>query len=86
MVCVLIIAVCMLFFKLIFFTLLVRSIYFLGMPTGTYSGDVGIQIIFSDLPALLFMSAVVATGFSYFLGLTPLQDVRGTLYIFQLSN
>lgn len=42
--------------------LLVRSVYFLGMPFGTFDAEVGLQVVFSDLPALLFMIAIVGTG------------------------
>eukprot|EP01127_Copromyxa_protea_P000995 TRINITY_DN1092_c0_g2_i2.p1 TRINITY_DN1092_c0_g2~~TRINITY_DN1092_c0_g2_i2.p1 ORF type:complete len:1579 (-),score=272.12 TRINITY_DN1092_c0_g2_i2:50-4357(-) len=40
---------------------ILRAVYFFGMPFGTFD-DVEIQVVFSDLPALLFMIAVVATG------------------------
>eukprot|EP01127_Copromyxa_protea_P000994 TRINITY_DN1092_c0_g1_i1.p1 TRINITY_DN1092_c0_g1~~TRINITY_DN1092_c0_g1_i1.p1 ORF type:complete len:1581 (-),score=334.19 TRINITY_DN1092_c0_g1_i1:160-4293(-) len=46
----------------IFVLSVLRSVYFFGMPFGTFDDEVGLQVVFSDLPALLFMIAVVATG------------------------
>eukprot|EP01126_Amoeba_proteus_P000938 TRINITY_DN10271_c0_g1_i1.p1 TRINITY_DN10271_c0_g1~~TRINITY_DN10271_c0_g1_i1.p1 ORF type:complete len:535 (-),score=82.43 TRINITY_DN10271_c0_g1_i1:77-1534(-) len=38
-----------------------RSVYFFGKPFGTFD-DVELQVVFSDLPSLLYMISVVATG------------------------
>eukprot|EP01127_Copromyxa_protea_P015202 TRINITY_DN4333_c1_g1_i8.p1 TRINITY_DN4333_c1_g1~~TRINITY_DN4333_c1_g1_i8.p1 ORF type:complete len:808 (-),score=128.21 TRINITY_DN4333_c1_g1_i8:140-2563(-) len=45
----------------ILFQSILRSIYFLGVPTGVFDYEY-LAILFSDLPQLLFHAAVVTTG------------------------
>eukprot|EP01127_Copromyxa_protea_P002758 TRINITY_DN1271_c0_g1_i1.p1 TRINITY_DN1271_c0_g1~~TRINITY_DN1271_c0_g1_i1.p1 ORF type:complete len:1567 (-),score=362.46 TRINITY_DN1271_c0_g1_i1:119-4819(-) len=46
----------------LFILTILRTIYFSGVPSGEWESSFALVIIFGDLPALLFLGAVILTG------------------------